>query len=118
MDGRIYDVQKLLRKDIQHKWTTDETCEIVGLSKRHFQKLFKTEIGITPIAYLRTLRLDKACDLLESTYLSIKEIGVEVGMIQDSHFTRDFKKKFGLSPSNYRKAFWKKTQTKIQDGHN
>lgn len=68
--------------------------------------------------YLRDLRLKKARQLLEESdsFSTIKEIRLAVGILNDSHFTRDFKKKYGLAPSEYRNDFWSKIQieNKIQ----
>lgn len=60
------------------------------------------------MAYLNELRLEKARELLEDErcFLQIKEIGHQVGLVNDSHFTRDFKKKYGLTPTEYRKQHW------------
>ena len=52
--------------------------------------------------YLKALRLEKACELLGTTYLSVKEIAVQVGLNDASHFVRDFKKVYGLTPTQHR----------------
>ncbi|MCM3873745.1 MAG: helix-turn-helix transcriptional regulator [Pyrinomonadaceae bacterium] len=60
---------------------------------------------MSPIQYLRSLRMERAKHLLESSFLSIKEIGHLVGLNDESHFVRDFKKAYGLSPKCYRTLF-------------
>lgn len=110
MDGRIYYLRNRLINNLDHEWNIEEMAEIVELSVPHFQKLFKIYTGKSPIAYLRELRLEKACKLLEDSFHQIKQIGNKVGMRNESHFTRDFKKKFGLAPSEYRKRHWKNNQ--------
>ena len=52
--------------------------------------------------FLKTYRLEKACELLETTLLSIKEITAQVGVKDESHFMRDFKKSYSVTPSQYR----------------
>lgn len=52
--------------------------------------------------YLKNLRMQKAGELLETTSLSVKEVGAAVGMLDQSHFVRAFKKSYGLTPSQYR----------------
>ncbi len=116
MDGRIFHLRKRMLEKLQYDWTIEELSQIVELSIPHFQKLFKTETGIAPIVYLRELRLEKACELLENTFHQIKQIGFEVGMPNDSHFTRDFKKKYGLTPTEYRKQYWERIQAEKSDG--
>ena len=80
---------------------------------RNLQQLFKENIGTPPMTYLHDLRLEKARELLETTFNNITEILFEIRMPNDSHFTRDFKKKFGSSPMQYRKLYWEKIQAEI-----
>ena len=110
MDGRIFQLQEQLIKKLGHRWTVEEMAEIVELSKPHFQRLFKNKVGVSPIAWLRERRLEKACELLESEFLNIQQIGITIGMSDDSHFTRDFKRKYGVTPSEYRKQYWEQVQ--------
>ena len=58
-----------------------------------------------PIRYLRQLRMERAKDLLESSFLSVKEIAFRVGLNDESHFVRDFKSTYGYSPALYRSQF-------------
>lgn len=115
MDGRIYFLIEELHKNLQHPWTIDEMAEIFQLSVPHFQKLFKTNIGIPPLAFLHDLRLEKAREYLETTFWQIQEVRINAGFHDDSHFTRDFKKKFGVTPTEYRNLYWEKIQTEKQN---
>ena len=110
MDRRIFHLKEHLPNNLQHQWTVKEMAEIVGLSIPYFQKLFKENIGIPPIEYLRDLRLEKARELLGTTFLQIQEIRSKVGIQNDSHFTRDFKKKYGVTPTEYRKLYSERIQ--------
>ncbi len=110
MDGRIFLFKEQLLNSFQRQWTIETMAEAVGTSVPHFQKLFKTNVGIPPMTYLRDLRLEKSRELLETTFKNISEIRFEIGIRHDSHFTRDFKKKFGVTPTEYRKQFWEKIQ--------
>ncbi len=116
MDGRIFQLKNRILENIRHDWTIEEFAQNVNISPRHLQKIFKNQMGVPPIAYLRELRLEKAREFLEDSFYQIKEIGSKVGMPNDSHFTRDFKKKFGVTPTEYRKQFWDKIQAGGQDG--
>jgi AraC-like DNA-binding protein len=49
--------------------------------------------------------MERAKDLLESSFLSVKEIAYQVGLNDESHFVRDFKSTYGLSPAIYRSHF-------------
>jgi transcriptional regulator GlxA family with amidase domain len=54
--------------------------------------------------YLKRLRLERAAALLLATSMSIKEIAFSVGFGSTAHFSRDFKKHYGLPPTDYRQA--------------
>ena len=95
MDERIFHLCKQISENLSHDWSVEEMANGFGLSKWHFQKLFKSETGVTPKAFLRDLRFQKAADLLESTFLLIKQIATETGFSDYSHFARDFKKNTG-----------------------
>ncbi len=116
MDGRIFDLQKRILDHPDYQWTVQEMAECIELSIPHFQKLFKIQTKVSPMNYLRELRLEKACKLLESSYHRINQISIEVGMLNDSHFTRDFKKKFGVTPTEYRRQYWERIQTEKSNG--
>ena len=85
-------------------------ADTVNLSVPHLEQLFRREVGTSPIYYLRDLRLEKARELLEESFMRVKEVGSTIGMSDQSHFVRNFKAKYGLSPSEYRKQHWAKTE--------
>lgn len=116
MDRRIFYLTEQLSKKLEYQWTIEEMSEIIKLSVRHFQKLFKSEVKTSPLNYLRDIRLEKARQLLEKTnsFLTVKEIRLAVGILNDSHFTRDFKKKYGVTPTEYRQSYWDKIQPEKQ----
>ena len=116
MDGRIFSLQDQIIKKLEHCWTIEEMARKLDLSAPHFQKLYKQKIGVSPVAWLRERRLEKARELLETTFWQMKQIGVAVGMPNDSHFTRDFKKKYGVTPTEYRRQFWEKIQAESKNG--
>ncbi len=102
MDKRTEYLHQEMLKNLRHQWKVEDLAESVGLSVRHLQKLHKTETEISLMNWLQDKRLEKAAGLLADTFMTIKEIGYQVGMPHDSHFTRDFKKKFGVTPTAYR----------------
>jgi len=75
-----------------------------GLSQRHLERLFKQRFSISPREYIIRLRVLIAADLLRSTNQSITEIALECGFYDHSSFTRQFKRRHGTLPLNYRKA--------------
>lgn len=116
MDTRIFHLCEQVSKNPAHNWTIDTMAETVKMSKPYLQKLFKTETGITPYAFLRDKRLEEARELLESEHEQICQIGRKVGMLHESHFTRDFKKKYGKTPTAYRRDYHDQKQAEILFG--
>ena len=76
----------------------------VELSNRQLQRRFKAEKGCCPLPYLRHLRLEKAVELLCTTQESVRAIASRVGLSDFSHFVRDFRAVYGVSPAAFRQA--------------
>jgi AraC family transcriptional regulator, arabinose operon regulatory protein len=84
--------------------TGAELARSLNLSPSRFAHLFRKEIGVAPMRYLHTQRMLRARLLLEQTFLSVKQVMVEVGCSDPSHFARDFQRFHGLSPTQWRAA--------------
>jgi hypothetical protein len=61
--------------------------------------------------------MQRAKDLLESSFLSVKEIAFQVGLNDESHFVRDFKSTYGFSPAHYRSRFQNQPAKGNGNGH-
>jgi AraC-like DNA-binding protein len=75
---------------------------MANLSESHFRSLFKHETGYSPMDYFIRLRVHKACQLLDTTDLSVKEIARLTGYDDALYFSRAFKTVVELSPAKYR----------------
>ncbi|NLW77827.1 MAG: AraC family transcriptional regulator [Ruminococcaceae bacterium] len=84
--------------------TVDDIAKAAGLSRSHLYRLFMTAFGYPPITYLTNWRVQKACQLIESTSLSMSEIACSVGFSDQFYFSRVFKKAVGMPPSRYLQA--------------
>jgi YesN/AraC family two-component response regulator len=105
MDPRVEKIVRTLREEFYRDPSLTEMAQIVNLSPSRLRYLFKKETGVAPGHYLRTFRLEQAKELLENTFLSVKEIIRRVGANDQSHFIREFKKAYGLTPAQYRTSF-------------
>ncbi len=94
-----------MREDVSGELCLSELAQSVNLSVWRLCHIFKSDIGMPPMRYLRLLRMERAKDLLESSFLSVKEIAYRVGLNDESHFVRDFKSTYGSSPACYRTQF-------------
>jgi AraC-like DNA-binding protein len=90
-----------LKRDLAAPLDVDELAGSVHLSRSRFFALFRGTTGTTPAEHLRRLRLDVACQRLRGTDLPLYAIAGEVGYADQFHFSRDFKRRMGVSPSEY-----------------
>jgi AraC-like DNA-binding protein len=90
------------KANLHRNLSLSELATSVDISRSHLCHLFKTETGMSPGQYLLMLKMQKACELLATTLLSVKYIMIEVGYSSKSHFVRHFKQAYGLTPSEYR----------------
>ena len=81
-----------------------EVADACGINVRYMSRLFKRFDDRTPQEYIIQLKLNKAATLLLTLDLSVKDVSLYVGFEDQYHFSRSFKKLYGLSPQNYRKA--------------
>jgi transcriptional regulator GlxA family with amidase domain len=105
MDARVQQVISLMHDDLSQDLTLCERAQDVNLTASHLCRLFKAETGVSPARYLKLLRIQKAKNLLETTFLNIKQIMNKVGVNDESHFVRDFKMIYGATPAQYRGTF-------------
>jgi len=104
MDLRIEKVMAVMRDDLTQRLPLSKMAQLVNLSRARFCHLFKSENGMSASRYLKSLRMKEATVLLSTTFLSVKEIMVRVGFGDESHFVKDFKKMYGVTPTEYRKS--------------
>lgn len=105
LDKRVEKIIAMMREDVRGELSLGEFAQSVNLSVWRLCHIFKSDVGMPPIRYLRLLRMERAKDLLESSFLSVKEIAFQVGLNDESHFVRDFKSTYGFSPALYRTHF-------------
>jgi AraC-like DNA-binding protein len=79
----------------------------IGINRSYLTHIFKKNINISPQDFLVNYKIDKACNLLQNTDLSIKVVAKSIGYSDPLTFSKIFKKVKGLSPKNYREKFIK-----------
>ena len=85
-------------------FSLDTVCSVLGVSNSYFSTIFKKETEKSFITYLTDYRMDVAVRLIVETNDKSYEIGEKVGYLDANYFSYVFKKKFGVSPSKYRKS--------------
>jgi transcriptional regulator GlxA family with amidase domain len=79
-------------------------ARLVNISLPHYFAVFKKRTGNTPIDFFIRLRMQRACQLLEATSLSVKEVAAELGYDDPFYFSCVFKSVRHVAPSDYRKT--------------
>lgn len=96
---------KYVENNYMEKISIADMAKEAGLSQSHFMKFFKNTMGTSFIDYLNDYRLTMVSRLLVSSESSILDIAAESGFDNLSYFNRMFKKRFGMTPREYRKKF-------------
>jgi AraC family transcriptional regulator len=95
---------ELMQERLSEDISLDELAAEAQLSPFHFARMFKESVGVPPRVYLTRLRLERACELLETTNLPVTEIAFEVGYSSNQVLARLFVKHRHMTPSDYRRA--------------
>ena len=103
-DFRVRKSIKIMTTHLGSDIVLDEIARESGLSRPHFYKLFRKQMGVTPNLFLNTLRMEKALEYLTDSDRSVTEISYDLGFSSQSGFTRFFCANVGMAPSDYRRA--------------
>ena len=94
----------LLHHDIARRWTVDELGREVGLSRSALADRFIRLIGVPPMHYLASWRMQVATERLRTTSASLAQVAEAVGYESEAAFSRAFKKAFGTAPATWRRS--------------
>lgn len=103
-DFRIRKALKVMQECIGEGIALDVVAREVGLSRPHFFKLFRAQIGLTPTLYANALRMERAIDRLAQTEEAVAEIGFDLGFSSQASFSRFFIANGVVPPSAYRRS--------------
>lgn len=107
----IQQIMKYMEKHYMEKISLDQIAANMYISSFYISRLFKSETGDTPINYLIGLRMKKARELFdENPDISIQSVADAVGYDDASHFSKLFKKYYGLSPLYYKSRMFPSTE--------
>ena len=103
-DYRVRNSIRLMNERIGDELVLDHIARDSGLSRPHFYKLFRQNVGLTPNIYLNTLRMENAINRLTTTDNAVTEIGLDLGFASQASFTRFFTSNVGIPPTDYRRV--------------
>lgn len=81
--------------------TSEEICACLEISESHFRRIFREEVGMKPMEYLNSYRIEKAKKLLKDDHNKIQDVYERVGYSSSQYFSKVFKKLTGISPWQY-----------------
>ncbi len=99
---RIERTIEFMKRRRDKRVTVPELARLASLSCSHYSSLFKKHVGFPPLDYFLRLKMQRACELLDTTPLSIKRIAGELGFNDPLYFSRLFHQIHELSPIQYR----------------
>ncbi len=108
----IRDLQEVIEKNLEDPdFNVEELCKKLYMSQSTVYRKIQALTGESPTDFIRSYRLKRAAQLLESGFGSITEVAFEVGFSSRSYFTRCFKEKFHQLPSSFLEAGFRETVT-------
>jgi AraC-like DNA-binding protein len=96
---RILEAMRFIREKHAEKLDVARVARHAAMSPSHFAHRFRAVARVSPMRYLREVRLDAARARLLASGSRVSEVAVEVGFESPAHFTREYKRRFGVSPS-------------------
>ncbi|OPA81006.1 AraC family transcriptional regulator [Paenibacillus selenitireducens] len=107
MTGRLTEIDEILayiQEHIDEPLPLSRLAGHVAYSTYHFTRIFKDRVGLPPLYYVSSLRLQKAKELLLSTNWSIRDIALEIGQQSLGTFTTRFTERVGVTPLVFRNS--------------
>lgn len=95
----IHRIQLYIRRNLTQPLGLRHICEVFRLSPSHVERLFKTHLNMTVTEYINDEKMRLACELIQSSPLTLTQISKRLGYSSVSYFTRRFKRKFGQPPT-------------------
>ncbi|MFG3409003.1 GlxA family transcriptional regulator [Streptomyces sp. NPDC048142] len=102
---RIEDLRHHILRNIGHRLTVVDLAEYAHVSDRHLTRIFKTELGMTPHAYIESVRVEKARNELESSDATLERIASVCGFGTVDTLVRAFRRRLNTTPTEYRSRF-------------
>jgi len=97
-------IQRYLRENLIRKITLNDVCDRFNYSRSFICKTFKSQTGESLITCLNRMKTEKAAKLLRETNKSIKDVATDLGFREIKYFDTVFKKRYGVSPAQYRES--------------
>ena len=99
----VREIAGLLSAAPERSWRVEELADVAALDPDYLGRVFRTHFGVSPMAYLARIRVERAAHLLTNTGEPVARIGVLVGWSDPTYFARRFRQLTGVTPTTYRR---------------
>jgi len=99
--AQLRTLDEYIYMNLENKISLPDLAHYIHLSVPHFERMFRATTHRPPYQYVLEIRLEKVLTLLTTTRLSLTQIGLQCGFANQSHFTAQFRRSYGLSPARY-----------------
>lgn len=100
-DGVIQSIE-YMRENISNVISLEDLAEVAGLSVSHYCAMFRQKTMQTPMQLYTSMKIQRACQLLQNRSQTIKSISYSLGFFDQYHFSKVFKQIMGVSPKEFR----------------
>lgn len=106
---RVFQAMRFIEENVAEQVTVRDIAQSVAMSPSNFAHRFREVASISPIQYLKKVRLEKARLLLLDENQTVDVAAEKAGYASASHFSQDFTRQFGVSPAQYSRTFIRRT---------
>jgi AraC family transcriptional regulator len=100
--ARLKRVLEYIDANLADNLVLDRLAEVAGLNLYHFARGFRQSTGLSPHQHVLRKRIERAKEFLRSSHLSVLEASARTGFVDQSHFSKVFRRIVGIAPSKYR----------------
>jgi AraC family transcriptional regulator len=100
----VHGAIQLIQDRLDSELAVRDVAAHVGVGTTHFSHVFREATGVTPHQYILRARIERACEMLRMTSLSIAEVTASVGFAGQAHFCTAFRRQTGVTPTGYRRS--------------
>ena len=87
---------------IEEDFDVNQFSKLMGMSSSSLLRKLKAIVGLTPLNFIQDMRLKRAASMLEQGGISVSDAAASVGIYNMSYFSKVFRNKFGVAPSEYK----------------
>lgn len=103
-DRLVANALDLMHREYASPLSVRQAAEAAGVSERHFHRMFAAATGTTFTRYLQDVRIERSCELLRATRMTVQEVAEAVGYQDKKFFSGLFRQRTGQTPGTYRKG--------------